>query len=39
MNVIELEILRAMCYYNFYNTITSIFKRNFDVIFLTIVQV
>lgn len=31
MYEIEQEILRAMCYYNFYNTISSIFKRNFNI--------
>tara|TARA_Y100000389_G_scaffold46186_1_gene41091 strand:+ start:2531 stop:3577 length:1047 start_codon:yes stop_codon:yes gene_type:complete len=31
MNLIEREILRAMCYYNFYNTIVLIFKRNFNI--------
>jgi hypothetical protein len=31
MYKIEQEILRAMCYYNFYNTILSIFKRNFNI--------
>lgn len=31
MYEIEQEILRAMCYYNFYKTILSIFKRNFNI--------
>lgn len=31
MNEIEKEILRAMCYYNFYNTILSSFKRHFNI--------
>ncbi len=31
MNIIEKEILRAICYYNFYNIILSIFKRHFNI--------
>ena len=31
MDCIELEILRSICYYDFYNIITNIFKHNFNI--------
>jgi hypothetical protein len=31
MNIIEKEIIRAQCYYNFYNVILNSFKKYFDI--------